>query len=31
VSAVLSLNQRVKVKVLSVDYEKKRISLSMKL
>jgi uncharacterized protein len=30
-SDVLSLNQRVTVKVISVDYEKKRVELSMKL
>lgn len=31
INDVLSLNQKVKVKVISVDYDKKRISLSMKL
>lgn len=30
INDVLSLNQRVKVKVIAVDYERKRISLSMK-
>ncbi|MBO7276931.1 MAG: RNA-binding transcriptional accessory protein [Bacteroidales bacterium] len=30
INDVLSLNQRVRVKVIAVDYERKRISLSMK-